>query len=65
MAYSVVPNEILKQISLVNTCRRTVSQICLGFQGYITCTSRLNSNQGSIFSAKLEGKVRSLNVKSG
>ena len=30
---------------------------------YITCTS-LNSNQGSIFIVTLEGKERSLNVKS-
>ena len=26
---------MIKEISLVNTCRRIVSQICLGFQGYI------------------------------
>ena len=48
-----------KQISLVNTRRRTVSQICLVL--YLTCTS-LNSNQGSLFIVTLEGTERSLNV---
>ena len=53
-----------KQISLLNTCRPIVPQTCRFFYlGYITCTS-LNSNQGSIFIVTLEGKERSLNVKS-
>ena len=46
-----------KQTSLVNTCRRIVSQICLFFYlgVYITCTS-LNSNQESLLIVTLEEK---------
>ena len=37
----------------------------LGFEGYVTCATWLNSNQGSLFIVTLEGKKkkkRSLNA---
>ena len=51
-------------MSLVNSCRRNVSQMRLGFEGYVTCATWLNSNQGSLFIVTLEGKKkkRSLNA---
>ena len=57
MAESVVPNQ-----SLVNYAQTYCVTNLFGFLGvYNLCYS----NQGSLFVAALEGKKRSLNVKSG
>ena len=56
-----------KQIGLVNTCRRIVSQICLFFYLWVynLYFTKLKSRiKGSLFMVTLEGKERSLNVKS-